>query len=64
MLLAHQHTWGEGRAATDEELLLCHTAEHVELIRLSALELADPALTQASSSTPPQSASAERGKNG
>ena len=33
MLLAHQHTWGEGRAATDEELLLCHTAEHVELIR-------------------------------
>ena len=33
MLLAHQHIWSEGRAATDEELLSCHTAEHVELIR-------------------------------
>ena len=33
MLLAHQHIWSEGRAATVEELLLCHTAEHVELIR-------------------------------
>jgi acetoin utilization deacetylase AcuC-like enzyme len=33
VLLAHQHGWSEGRAATDEELLLCHTAEHVELIR-------------------------------
>ena len=33
MLLAEQHIWSEGRAATEEELLLCHTAEHVELIR-------------------------------
>ena len=33
MLLAHQHIWSEGRAATAEELLLCHTAEHVELVR-------------------------------
>jgi len=33
VLLAHQHIWSEGRAATLEELLLCHTAEHVELIR-------------------------------
>jgi acetoin utilization deacetylase AcuC-like enzyme len=33
VLLAHQHIWSEGRAATDEELLACHTAEHVELIR-------------------------------
>ena len=33
MLLAHQHIWSEGRTATVEELLLCHTAEHVELIR-------------------------------
>ncbi len=33
MLLAHQDVWSEGRAATDEELLLCHTAEHVELVR-------------------------------
>jgi acetoin utilization deacetylase AcuC-like enzyme len=33
VLLAHQHIWSEGRAATTEELLLCHTAEHVELIR-------------------------------
>ncbi len=32
MLLAHQHIWSEGRAATVEELLLCHTAEHVELV--------------------------------
>ena len=33
MLLEHQHIWSEGRAATIEELRLCHTAEHVELIR-------------------------------
>ena len=33
MLLAHQHVWSEGRAATVDELLLCHTPEHVELIR-------------------------------
>jgi acetoin utilization deacetylase AcuC-like enzyme len=33
VLLAHQHIWSEGRAASDEELLLCHTPEHVELIR-------------------------------
>ena len=33
MLLAHQHIWSEGRAAATEELLLCHTPEHVELIR-------------------------------
>ena len=32
-LLAHQHVWSEGRAATADELLLCHTAEHVELVR-------------------------------
>src|SRR5207344_2518187 len=32
-LLAHQHVWSEGREATEEELLLCHTAEHVALIR-------------------------------
>jgi acetoin utilization deacetylase AcuC-like enzyme len=38
VLLAEQHIWSEGRAATEEELLLCHTAEHVELIR----DLEDP----------------------
>ena len=32
-LLAHQHVWSEGRAASEEELLLCHTAEHVARIR-------------------------------
>jgi acetoin utilization deacetylase AcuC-like enzyme len=32
-LLAHQHIWSEGRAATDEELLLCHTREHVAVVR-------------------------------
>jgi acetoin utilization deacetylase AcuC-like enzyme len=32
-LLGQEHIWSEGRAATAEELLLCHTAEHVELIR-------------------------------
>jgi acetoin utilization deacetylase AcuC-like enzyme len=38
-LLAHQHIWSEGRAATEEELLLCHTPEHVALVR----DLAAPA---------------------
>jgi acetoin utilization deacetylase AcuC-like enzyme len=33
VLLVHQHLWSEGRAATADELLLCHTPEHVELIR-------------------------------
>jgi acetoin utilization deacetylase AcuC-like enzyme len=33
VLLAHQHIWSEGRAATDEELRLCHTPEHVGLVR-------------------------------
>ena len=33
MLLAHQDLWSEGRAATVEELLLCHTEEHVDLVR-------------------------------
>jgi acetoin utilization deacetylase AcuC-like enzyme len=33
VLLAHQHAWSEGRAATTEELLLCHTVEHVEYVR-------------------------------
>ena len=33
MLLAHEHVWSEGRAASEEELLLCHTAEHVALVR-------------------------------
>jgi acetoin utilization deacetylase AcuC-like enzyme len=33
VLLARVEEWSEGRAATEEELLLCHTAEHVERIR-------------------------------
>ena len=33
MLLQHQHLWSEGRAATVDELVLCHTADHVELVR-------------------------------
>ena len=33
VLLANQHLWSEGRAASEEELLLCHTSEHVGLIR-------------------------------
>jgi acetoin utilization deacetylase AcuC-like enzyme len=33
VLVAHEHIWSEGRAATAEELQLCHTAEHVDLIR-------------------------------
>ena len=32
-MLGHQHVWSEGRAATTDELLLCHTSEHVELVR-------------------------------
>jgi acetoin utilization deacetylase AcuC-like enzyme len=32
-LLSHQPIWSEGRAATEEELLLCHTAEHVARVR-------------------------------
>jgi acetoin utilization deacetylase AcuC-like enzyme len=33
VLLEHQHIWSEGRTATVDELLLCHTPEHVDLIR-------------------------------
>jgi acetoin utilization deacetylase AcuC-like enzyme len=33
VLLDHFHGWSEGRAATEDELLLCHTAEHVARIR-------------------------------
>ncbi|HEY5100121.1 MAG TPA: histone deacetylase [Gaiellaceae bacterium] len=33
VLLEHQHVWSEGRPATDEELALVHTREHVELVR-------------------------------
>jgi acetoin utilization deacetylase AcuC-like enzyme len=33
VLLDHFRDWREGRAATEEELLLCHTAEHVARIR-------------------------------
>jgi acetoin utilization deacetylase AcuC-like enzyme len=33
VLLDHQPIWSEGRAATEEELLLCHTAAHVERVR-------------------------------
>jgi acetoin utilization deacetylase AcuC-like enzyme len=33
VLLAHQHLWSEGRVATEDELLLCHSAEHVEVVR-------------------------------
>jgi acetoin utilization deacetylase AcuC-like enzyme len=33
VLLAHQHIWSEGRAATVEELRLCHSSEHVEFVR-------------------------------
>ncbi len=33
MLLEHQHIWSEGRAATEDELLLCHTRDHVERVR-------------------------------
>jgi acetoin utilization deacetylase AcuC-like enzyme len=32
-LLAHQETWSEGRSASEEELLLCHTREHVARVR-------------------------------
>jgi acetoin utilization deacetylase AcuC-like enzyme len=33
VLLEHFPDWTEGRAATDEELLLCHSAEHIARIR-------------------------------
>ena len=33
MLLEHLEQWREGRAATDDELLLCHTRQHVEHVR-------------------------------
>ncbi|HTZ06390.1 MAG TPA: histone deacetylase [Gaiellaceae bacterium] len=33
VLLDHQPVWSEGRAATEDELLLCHTAAHVERVR-------------------------------
>jgi acetoin utilization deacetylase AcuC-like enzyme len=33
VLLEHQHLWSEGRAATTDELELCHTAQHVKLVR-------------------------------
>jgi acetoin utilization deacetylase AcuC-like enzyme len=33
VLLDHQPVWSEGRAATEDELLLCHTPAHVERVR-------------------------------
>ena len=33
VLIGNQHLWSEGRAASEDELRLCHTAEHVALIR-------------------------------
>jgi len=36
VLLDHQHLWSEGRTATEEELLLVHTPEHVARIRAVA----------------------------
>jgi acetoin utilization deacetylase AcuC-like enzyme len=33
VLLEHFEGWTEGRAATDEELLLCHTRAHVDHVR-------------------------------
>jgi acetoin utilization deacetylase AcuC-like enzyme len=33
VLLAQQPVWREGRAATEDELLLCHSAEHVAGVR-------------------------------
>ncbi|HYA09762.1 MAG TPA: histone deacetylase [Gaiellaceae bacterium] len=33
VLLEHQHLWSEGRLATEEELLLCHTPEHLARVR-------------------------------
>jgi acetoin utilization deacetylase AcuC-like enzyme len=38
VLLEHFDRWREGRAATTDELLLCHTEEHVERVR----ETVDP----------------------
>ena len=43
MLLEHFDGWSEGRTATTDELLLCHTPAHVETIRaLEAPTLLDP----------------------
>ena len=33
VLLEHVTAWSEGRAATDDELLLCHGEEHIALVR-------------------------------
>ena len=33
MLLEHFHGWTEGRAATEDELLLVHRGEHVAHVR-------------------------------
>jgi acetoin utilization deacetylase AcuC-like enzyme len=33
VLLEHQHVWSEGRRATEDELRLVHTLEHVALVR-------------------------------
>jgi acetoin utilization deacetylase AcuC-like enzyme len=33
VLLEHQHLWSEGRRATEEQLLLCHTPQHVERVK-------------------------------
>src|SRR5579862_7337802 len=35
VLLAGHEGWIEGRAATEAELLLCHAAEYVELVRVT-----------------------------
>ena len=37
MLLEHFTEYAEGRSATDDELLLCHTAEYVERIRATTI---------------------------
>src|SRR5919204_3372972 len=43
VLLEHFDGWSEGRTATTDELLLCHTPAHVETIRaLEAPTLLDP----------------------
>ena len=42
MLLEHFPEWTEGRAASDDELRLCHTAEHVARVRaLDAVQWLD-----------------------
>ncbi|HUZ98083.1 MAG TPA: histone deacetylase [Gaiellaceae bacterium] len=33
VLLEYQHVWSEGRRATEDELRLVHTREHIELVR-------------------------------